>query len=89
MNGCQPADTFLENATIYTADEGRWTAEVLAIQDGRFVFIGSAEQGAPWRCGAEKILDVSGGFVFPGFTDSHQHLEGIGRRTRTLSLFNS
>jgi predicted amidohydrolase YtcJ len=89
VNGCQPADTFLENATIYTADEGLWTAEVLAIQDGRFVFIGSAEQGAPWRCGAEKILDVSGGFVFPGFTDSHQHLEGIGRRTRTLSLFNS
>ena len=89
VNGCQPADTFLENATIYTADEGLWTAEVLAIQDGRFVFVGSAKEGAPWRCGAEKILDVDGGFVFPGFTDSHQHLEGIGRRTRTLSLFNS
>ena len=88
-DSCQPADTFLENATIYTADEGRWTAEVLAIQDGRFVFVGSAKEGAPWRCGAEKILDVDGGFVFPGFTDSHQHLEGIGRRTRTLSLFNS
>ena len=89
IDSCQPADTFLENATIYTADEGLWTAEALAIRDGRFAFIGSAEQGATWRCGAETILDLSGAFVFPGFTDSHQHLEGIGRRTRTLSLFNS
>ena len=89
IDTCQPADTFLENAIIYTAEEGLWTAETLAILDGRFVFVGSAEQGATWRCGAETILDLSGAFVFPGFTDSHQHLEGIGRRTRTLSLFNS
>jgi predicted amidohydrolase YtcJ len=32
-------------------------------------------------------MDLGGSTVFPGFTDSHQHLEGIGRRTRTLSLF--
>ncbi len=89
VEDCQPADTFLENATIYTADEELWTAEALAIRDGRFVFIGSAEQGAPWRSGAETVLDLGGAFVFPGFTDSHQHLEGVGRRTRTLSLFNS
>ncbi|MGB4246191.1 MAG: amidohydrolase, partial [Pseudohongiellaceae bacterium] len=33
------------------------------------------------------VIDLSGKTVFAGFTDSHQHLEGVGRRTKTLSLF--
>ena len=34
-----------------------------------------------------QIFDLTGRTVFAGFTDAHQHLEGIGRRTKTLSLF--
>jgi len=38
-------------------------------------------------CASTKILDMKGNTVFAGFTDSHQHLEGVGKRTKTLSLF--
>jgi len=34
-------------------------------------------------------VSLDGSTVFPGFTDSHQHLEGIGRRAKTLSLFGT
>ena len=37
--------------------------------------------------GAQRIIELPDAVVYPGFTDGHQHLEGIGRRTRSLSLF--
>lgn len=84
---CPPVDTLLINANIYTVDETQPQAEALAIRDGRFVFVGSNEAAQGWGCGANTIIDAHGAAVYPGFTDSHQHLEGVGRRTRTLSLF--
>lgn len=84
---CPSSDLLIHNTTIYTADDHRWRAEALAIKDGRFIFIGTNKEAKDWVCGATKAIDLSGGYVYPGFTDSHQHLEGIGRRTRTLSLF--
>ena len=38
-------------------------------------------------CDSARIIDLAGKTVFAGFTDSHQHLEGVGKRTKTLSLF--
>jgi predicted amidohydrolase YtcJ len=84
---CPPSDLLLTNGIIYTADESQWTAASLAIRDARFAFVGSQADGERWACGAEQIIDLNGAVVYPGFTDSHQHLEGVGRRTRTLSLF--
>ena len=63
--------------------------EAVAIKDGAFVFVGSDREAEAWRCGASQAIDLEGATVFPGFTDSHQHLEGVGRRTKTLSLFGN
>jgi predicted amidohydrolase YtcJ len=52
-----------------------------------FVFVGSEVNADEWKCDASEVIDLQGSTVFPGFTDSHQHLEGVGRRTKTLSLF--
>ena len=84
---CLPSDFFIENARIYTADDGQWTADALAVRGDRIVFVGSGKEATRWRCGTNQVIDLDGATVFPGFTDSHQHLEGVGRRTRTLSLF--
>lgn len=84
---CLPSDFLIENARIYTADDQQWTADALAVRGDRIVFVGSANEATQWRCGADQLFDLAGATVFPGFTDSHQHLEGVGRRTRTLSLF--
>ncbi|MCC3862669.1 amidohydrolase, partial [Emcibacteraceae bacterium Y4] len=37
--------------------------------------------------GEADIMDMSGKYVYAGFTDSHQHVEGVGKRPKTLSLF--
>ena len=84
---CETSDLVLSNTTIYTADSNRPTADVLAIRDGRLVFVGQETDAAPWLCGAKRIIELPAAVVYPGFTDGHQHLEGIGRRTRSLSLF--
>jgi predicted amidohydrolase YtcJ len=84
---CPASDLLIHNTKIYTADDARWTAQALAVRNGRIVFVGSDGQAREWLCGANEVIDLQGSFVYPGFTDSHQHLEGVGRRTRTLSLF--
>ncbi|MEY2907875.1 MAG: hypothetical protein RLZZ602_398 [Pseudomonadota bacterium] len=84
---CPQSDMLIYNANVYTASDERWRAQALAVKDGLIVFVGSNTDAEAWRCGAKNSLDLEGNTVFPGFTDSHQHLEGVGRRTRTLSLF--
>ena len=84
---CRTADLLLHNAVIYTADEFNSTHQALVIDDGRFVFVGTDQAAKDDWCNAARAIDLKGATVFPGFTDSHQHLEGVGRRTKTLSLF--
>lgn len=84
---CEEADLVLHNTTIYTANDAQWTAEAVASRGGRIVFVGSNEDVQPYLCGGAQVIDLAGRTVFAGFTDSHQHLEGVGRRTKTLSLF--
>jgi hypothetical protein len=84
---CEPADLVLRNTTVYTANDSQWTAEAVAVQGQRIIFVGSNADAQRYSCGQAKVLDLSGNTVYAGFTDSHQHLEGVGRRTKTLSLF--
>ena len=87
QQSCEPADLVLYNTTVYTANDDQWTAEAVASLDGRIVFVGSNEEVQPYLCGGGQTINLAGLTVFAGFTDSHQHLEGVGRRTKTLSLF--
>ena len=92
---CEVSDLLLYNARIHTplksepdtSDYEIVNYEALAVKDGVFVFVGSEADADKWKCGASEVLDLQGSAVFPGFSDSHQHLEGVGRRTKTLSLF--
>ena len=86
-DNCRAADLLLYNTTVYTANEAQWTAEAVASLDGRIVFVGSNDEAKKYHCGSVNAIDMMGKTVFAGFTDSHQHLEGVGRRTKTLSLF--
>ncbi|MEX0740408.1 MAG: amidohydrolase [Pseudohongiella sp.] len=84
---CDAADMVLHNTTVYTANDAQWTAEAVASKAGRIVFVGSNADAQRYMCGSANVLDMAGNTVYAGFTDSHQHLEGVGRRTKTLSLF--
>lgn len=84
---CSQADLVLHNTRVYTSNEAQWTAEAVASKDGRIVFVGSNADAEDFMCETATVLDLAGSTVYAGFTDSHQHLEGVGRRTKTLSLF--
>jgi predicted amidohydrolase YtcJ len=84
---CEAADLVLHNTTVYTANDAQWAVEAVASKDGRIVFVGSNADAQRYMCGSANVMDMAGNTVYAGFTDSHQHLEGVGRRTKTLSLF--
>lgn len=84
---CLAADLVLHNTTVYTVNEAQWTAEAVASLGDKIVFVGSNDDAQAYMCGTSRVIDMAGKTVFAGFTDSHQHLEGVGRRTKTLSLF--
>lgn len=84
---CKAADLVLHNTTVYTSNDEQWTAEAVATVGDRIVFVGSEAEVQDYLCGDAQVIDLAGNVVYAGFTDSHQHLEGVGRRTKTLSLF--
>ena len=84
---CAQADLVLHNTGVYTSNENQWTAEAVASKNGRIVFVGSNLGAEKYICDSARVIDLAGKTVFAGFTDSHQHLEGVGKRTKTLSLF--
>jgi predicted amidohydrolase YtcJ len=84
---CLEADIVLHNTKIYTANDAQPTAESAVILGDKIVFVGSNEDAAKYMCGDARIMDMAGKYVYPGFTDSHQHVEGVGQRPKTLSLF--
>lgn len=84
---CLDADLVMHNTTVYTSNDQLWTAEAVASLGDKIIFVGSNDGAASYMCGSANIIDMAGKTVFAGFTDSHQHLEGVGRRTKTLSLF--
>lgn len=72
--------------TIYTglADPATVGAVIVG-PDGRI--IGTAPPlSQDWSEDEVEIIDLAGAVMFPGFTDAHAHLQGIGERELILNL---
>ena len=83
----QAQELLIRGGTIYTGVAEQPTAEVVLVQDGRIAYVGT-ESGLPAFAYAETV-DLRGATMFPGFTDGHAHLDGIGWRELTLNLEGS
>jgi predicted amidohydrolase YtcJ len=77
------ADLLLVNGMIHRGN-GR-TSGSIAIQEGRIADIGS-NLGIRLKFSADSVVDLGGKPVFPGFTDSHIHVEGFGASLMNLNL---
>ncbi|GAA0868512.1 amidohydrolase [Brevundimonas basaltis] len=80
-------DLLIRGGKIYTGADSAPTAEVVQVRDGRIAYVGTAA-GAPPAEGL-RVVDLKGAALFPGFTDGHAHLDGIGWRELTLNLEGS
>ena len=70
------ATTLYRNARVFTADAdpaAAW-ADAVAVTGDRISWVGSAAD-AP---AAERVVDLDGRLVLPGFTDAHTHLLMMG-----------
>lgn len=91
LGGCEnapanPPDAIFHNATIYTGVDGQLPATAVSVKDGRILEVGAAEELLKTAGEATQKIDLAGAFLYPGFTDAHAHLYGIGEREQTLNL---
>src|SRR6266404_9025472 len=82
----ETADTLFLNGNVYTVNEKQPHAEAVAIKTDRVAFVGSNTEAEKFRGENTRIIDLHGRAVFPGFTDSHCHIFGIGEREMNLNL---
>ncbi|WP_211467450.1 amidohydrolase [Collimonas silvisoli] len=68
------ADMILLNGRFHTVDKTQPLATAVAIQDGKFIAVGDAEQVMRHRGAATQVIDLNGRTVIPGLNDSHMHL---------------
>jgi predicted amidohydrolase YtcJ len=69
-----PADLIIRDAHIVTVDPGFSTATALAIQNGRFIAVGSDSEVLKTKGPGTRVVDLHGQTVLPGFNDTHVHL---------------
>lgn len=81
-----PADLIVVNATIYTVDSARWTAEAIAVKDGKVLFVGDRRAAMAFKGKATTVEDLRGATVIPGMTDAHAHVLGLGESLRNVDL---
>ncbi len=85
---CLPADYVFHNTLVYTANDLQRTADAVAVFEDKIVYVGNNDGAKAYMCGTANIMDMQGKYMYPGFTDSHQHLGGIGVREKNVNLMN-
>jgi predicted amidohydrolase YtcJ len=78
-----PIDLLLVNGKVVTLDAASSVSEALAIEAGRVVATGSAEQLRKLAGPATHVIDLGGRTVIPGLIDSHIHAIRAGFRYAT------
>lgn len=86
-SGALAQDLLIRGGTIHTGVDGQAPAEAVLVRDGRIAFVGRLAD-APDAAGVQ-VVELNGATLFPGFTDGHAHLDGIGWREMTLNLEGS
>ncbi len=80
------ADLILTSGRIYTIDNARPLVSALAARNGRIIFVGSDAEAKALASPSTQIVDLHGATVFPGFTDAHAHLLGLGDELRRVNV---
>ena len=80
------ADMVLTNGQIYTVDDSQPWAEAVAIENGRFEYVGDADGVKAFIDSDTVEYDLQGRFVLPGLVDSHTHPGLVARSVDYVEL---
>ena len=73
------------NANVYTVDSLMSNVEAFAVKDEKFVAVGTSDEITK-KYTSEKIIDLKGKPVYPGFIDAHCHFYGLGLQEQNVDL---
>ncbi len=82
----EPADLVFRGGPIHTANDAQPAAEAVAVDGGRIVYVGPSAGAQAFVGRGTRVIELRGASLYPGFTDAHAHLRGIGERELTLNL---
>ncbi len=82
------ADFIVKNSIVYSVDSNFSMAESFAVKDGKFLAVGSNKE-IERAFTSEKVIDLGGRPVYPGFYDAHCHFAGYAGNLRKADLVGS
>ncbi|HFE54077.1 MAG TPA: amidohydrolase, partial [Bacteroidetes bacterium] len=75
-----------ENGRIWTGDSELPWAESLAVANGRLLAVGSRDELGWVARRADRVVDLGGNLVLPGFNDAHVHAYEGGKSLLEIDL---
>ncbi len=78
----------LINGKVFTADANNRVAQAVAIDGERIVAVGSTRE-IQSRFNGERVIDLGGRLVTPGFNDAHIHFAGGGLALMRVDLIGA
>ncbi|HXG01720.1 MAG TPA: amidohydrolase [Bacteroidota bacterium] len=84
----EEADMLLINGVVYTLNDAQPIAQAVAVRAGKIAAVGGTDELRE-RFSAAQVIDLKGKPVYPGFTDAHAHLEGLGALLLNINLMDT
>lgn len=81
----EEVDLVVYNANIYTVDSTFSKVTAFAVNDGKFIAVGSTEEIVQ-KYNGQNSLDAKGQTITPGFIDAHCHFYGLGLKEQVADL---
>lgn len=61
-------------------------ASAIAIKDGEIIALGSNDDVALYKDANTEVINLNGAYVYPGFVDTHTHIEELGATLDDVDL---
>jgi predicted amidohydrolase YtcJ len=79
-------DLLLVNANVLTMDPARPRAAAVAVAGGRIAAVGADAAELAAGVSTDKVIDLKGATLIPGFHDAHNHMAGFGLSLAEVDL---
>lgn len=89
LTGCElmkeKVDLVIVNAKVYTVDDSFSEAQAFAVQDGKFIAVGTTNEIRDVYT-SDQLIDADGRAITPGLIDAHCHFYGLGLNQQLVNL---
>jgi hypothetical protein len=80
------ADTLYYNGKVITVNDKQPKATVVAVKDGKIIYVGDVRGSKPLTADSTKQIDLAGKTMVPGFVDAHGHVVSAGIQAASANL---